>query len=95
MTRVKFLPASNRAILALEKYLLRPTQESGLLLEVTCEGSQAALNQVRLEMKGSGQQVKTFNRWLGDILHQENKELVVITSDDMRGCGKKERNGFL
>ena len=87
------MPAPNRAILILEEYIVCPWQDGGILHEVKCEGSLPKLDRVILDMVKDEQAVQIFNRWLARVLKE--KELVVVTSDTMRGCGDKERKAFL
>jgi len=93
VTVIEFLPAPNRAILILEEYIVRPWQDGGILHEVKCEGPLPKLDRVILDMAKDWPKVEIFNHWLARVSKEE--ELVVVTSDNMRGCGSKERKAFL
>jgi len=95
VTMIEFLPAPNRAILKLEEYIVDSGQDGGVLHEVRCEGSLAKLDRVVLYMVGNGWKVQIFNQWLSRFSNHKEEELVVVTSDTMRGCGSKERKAFL
>ena len=91
---IEILPTPNRAILMLEEYIVRTWQDGGILHEVKCEGL-LKLDRVILDMVKNEHKVQIFNRWLAMVSSKEEEELVVVTSDIMRGCGSKERKAFL
>ncbi|RPB28669.1 hypothetical protein L211DRAFT_402907 [Terfezia boudieri ATCC MYA-4762] len=93
VTIIEFLPAPNRAILLLEEYIVRPWQGGNIIHAAKCEGSLPKLDRVILDMVKNEQRVQIFNHWLARVSKAE--ELVVVTSDIMRGCGNKERKAFL
>ncbi|KAF8456018.1 hypothetical protein BGX38DRAFT_1165762 [Terfezia claveryi] len=93
ITIIEFLPAPNRAILLLEEYIVSPWHDGNIINVAKCEGSLPKLDRVILDMVKNEQKVQIFNRWLTRVSKAE--ELVVVTSDIMRGCGSKERKAFL
>ena len=93
VANLTFIPPAHRAILVLEGFVLGgdETPQNSILSDVECNEAQDG---IELSMI-SGRQVKqeSFIEWALRII--ADGELVVVTSDSMRGCGIKERKAFM
>ncbi|KAI5787711.1 hypothetical protein DFH27DRAFT_603509 [Peziza echinospora] len=93
VANLTFTPPAHRSILVLEGFVhgSDETPQNAILSNVECNDAQDGIDLSMI----SGSQVKqeSFIKWARKII--DEGELVVITSDFMRGCGTNERKAFI